>query len=894
MNRATFRKIACLALVLAMLVSAVAMMTVTASAETVAVEKTAPEIVVKGNVDVWDKTTKTEPTQVADDGYILITSAAEFAWFMSQDLTDDTGAAVPDSANYRLTTSIDLGNEKVGDTKLFSGIFDGNGYTIDNFNNDGFFSFSTMSGTIKDLNIINMYVDEGNSKNTSFINLLTGTIDNCNFQYKTFALSRGGGVAHVSAENAVISNCTMSCVEDGFMKSGYHMGGFVCGAGGSTHIVNCTNYSPIKTSGNNYHGGIVADVTSNNVRIENCVNYGDISTTGSDKWGTYFGGIVGYIAESAQDGTVTKITNCINYGNITIPNLGYVGGIVGVDYGAYNNKYSVYYLHLDGCVNYGDITTGSDSSTDESCAGGLIGKAGRGLLVTNSVNYGDLSANGTKAFAGGVVGIRSNTRSGNASLIVRNTTIIGSVTSDFKAGGVAGQHNSDWPGGTSDEKNYYHGVHTENLVITGTITGQYAGGIMGYYTDGTYSTNIILKSTAIASTIVPLGDTTTAGALCGYSSYNRTDGRLCNSLTVTNECFINTNGLEIANTATSTGVVSPESNAAYAPSEYSESILTDGTILATLNASALANGQMPWVQGDTAPELLVCALELDGANLELSGDLVMNLRLDAADLPAGFTYSNVKLATADNMYEGIQDGNYYVFAVKDIPAAEMGTNRDYHIVVEITTGETTVSYKTLAGKSYSPVTYAQNICKRTDEEATKAQNLLQAMVKYAYYAEVMEDGTSAIIDNFNAATGLALTSDIGYTATVRDDVDVSNLGAYVSVGANLNAGVNLVFKVNDASVTALELTAGGSTKTYQAEGGYIEITDVHAGMLKNKLNIKLLAGDSEIVSATYAIGNYLDSVATSGAYTEAQQNAAMAAAMYMLAVGQYQTPAYYN
>ena len=161
-------------------------------------------------------------------------------------------------------------------------------------------------------------------------------------------------------------------------------------------------------------------------------------------------------------------------------------------------------------------------------------------------------------------------------------------------------------------------------------------------------------------------------------------------------------------------------------------------------------------------------------------------------------------------------------------------------------------------------------------------------------AEVMEDGTSAIIDNFNAATGLALTSDIGYTATVRDDVDASSLGAYVTVGANLNAGVNLVFKVNGASVTALELTAGGRTETYQAEGGYIEITDVHAGMLKNKLNIKLLAGDSEIVSATYAIGNYLDSVATSGAYTEAQQNAAMAAAMYMLAVGQYQTPAYYN
>ena len=157
MKRTTFRKIACLTLVLAMLVSAVAMMTVTASAETVAVEKTAPEIVVKGEVSVWDMTTQTEPTQVADDGYILITSAAEYAWVMSNLIDADTN-------NYRLTTSIDLGNQKMGSNKNFAGILDGDGYTIDNFNNDGFFSFSTMSGTIKNLKITNMYMNQSGSK----------------------------------------------------------------------------------------------------------------------------------------------------------------------------------------------------------------------------------------------------------------------------------------------------------------------------------------------------------------------------------------------------------------------------------------------------------------------------------------------------------------------------------------------------------------------------------------------------------------------------------------------------------------------------------------------------------------------------------------------------------
>ena len=895
MNRATFRKIACLTLVLAMLVSAVAMMTVTASAETVAVEKTAPEIVVKGEVDVWDKTTQTEPTQVADDGYYLITNAAEFVWVMNNNKDADAN-------NYRLTINIDMNNGKTSGSKNFEGIFDGDGYTISNFRDVSesvdYYIFGTVTGTIKNLNLasLTMYDQYGKGSKAVIYSLTgDGVVDNCHVQFAEHRVYKGGGVVRYASSNAQITNIITSTIEGYTLKDGYEMGVIVTEATGSVVIANCSNYADVASSGYRQRAGIVSLVRSDEVRVENCNNYGDISTTGASRWESVNAGIVGYINESANDAPLFQINNCANYGNIFCTTEGIVGGIVGMANGAYNGSYVIYTLTLNECFNYGDVSVGNESNTTEIMVGGLVGSSGKSLIVNNSANYGNVYGYGTGTRAGGILGRKNTNQDGSTAIKLFNSANYGDVTSGYVAGGIVGHMGIGWGKGTSAEKAANLGVYLTNSVIAGTISAPTVGGIYGYLTDGTYVGNVVFDSTILASTIVCTSESGQAGILCGYSSYNRADGRFCNSMKVSSSCYIDDNGLTaLANAATTSGVATAATNSGYTPSVYNAGGLTDGTYLALLNAYASTNAQMPWVQGDTAPELLVCALELDGANLELSGDLTMNLRLDAAELPAGFTYGNVKLATDDNVYEGNPIGNYYVFAVKDIPAAEMGANRDYHIVVEITTGETTVSYKTLVGKSYSPVTYAQNICKRTDEEATKAQSLLQAMVKYAYYAEVMEDGASSIIENFNAATGLALTSDIGYTATVRDDVDASSLGAYVSIGANLEAGVNLVFQVNDASVTALELTAGGSTKTYQAEGGYIEITDVHAGMLKNKLNIKLLAGDSEIVSATYAIGNYLDSVATSGAYTEAQQNAAMAAAMYMLAVGQYQTPAYYN
>jgi DNA mismatch repair protein MutL len=202
----------------------------------------------------------------------------------------------------------------------------------------------------------------------------------------------------------------------------------------------------------------------------------------------------------------------------------------------------------------------------------------------------------------------------------------------------------------------------------------------------TTSNDVIDETTGETTTV----KTTTyyAGALAGYLSTNKTY-----TVTVSDTTYINDNGLD--NLFNVAGTLKTAADyATYTPAAYSEAPLTDGTLYARLNAYAAANGQMPWAQGENAPELLVTQVKLHGANLELTGNLTMNLRMKADQLPAGFTYSNVKLVANGTEYVGVDEGEYYTFAVKDIPAAEMGKDRAYYIVVEMKNG----------GKSYLRVT----------------------------------------------------------------------------------------------------------------------------------------------------------------------------------------------
>jgi len=189
--------------------------------------------------------------------------------------------------------------------KPFTGIFDGNGYTISNFTYDyngvnyiGLFGYVT--GEIKDLGLI---APEVNAGTCSRVGSLVGYI------------YRG-----------TITNCYS---EAGSVSGDWYIGGLV-GYNGSGDISNC--YSTGSVTGDNYVGGLVGYNAAGEYftgTISNCYS------TDSVEGGSSVGGLVG--ENQRRDGDLRGvyfygiISNCYSTGSVTGDDD--VGGLVGVSYG---------------------------------------------------------------------------------------------------------------------------------------------------------------------------------------------------------------------------------------------------------------------------------------------------------------------------------------------------------------------------------------------------------------------------------------------------------------------------------------------------------------------------------------------------------------------------------
>ena len=177
----------------------------------------------------------------------------------------------------------------------FTGVFDGIGHTISNFNyiytaTDSIGFFGYVRGVIKDLGLIDPNVDAGTGRDVGSLvgDLVGGTITNCYVE--------GGSVSGVD-----------------------YVGGLVGSNGGT--ITNC--YSTASVWGDRYVGGLVG---SNSGTITNCYSTGSV-------WGDqYVGGLVGLNGRWCIGGTPPTcyygtIINCYSTGSVS----GYysVGGLVG-------------------------------------------------------------------------------------------------------------------------------------------------------------------------------------------------------------------------------------------------------------------------------------------------------------------------------------------------------------------------------------------------------------------------------------------------------------------------------------------------------------------------------------------------------------------------------------
>lgn len=219
-----------------------------------------------------------------------------------------------------------IGSDNVYGDSEFSGVFDGNGYTIiglriyldDDNKPSGMGSstyvglFASVSGTVRNLHMTNVDVE--------------------NQYYYRYGESKRyyahcGAIAARVLETGIIENCSVS----GTVGCRYGDCGGLVGANGGT-INNCYNEAAVTSD--LYAGGIAGCSNGSTAVVSNCYNKGNI-------YGSYAGGagIVGYLYSSS------KIVSSYNVGttkySATSNSLGY--GIAFKDGGTITNCY-----YLDG------------------------------------------------------------------------------------------------------------------------------------------------------------------------------------------------------------------------------------------------------------------------------------------------------------------------------------------------------------------------------------------------------------------------------------------------------------------------------------------------------------------------------------------------------------------
>ena len=545
----------------------------------------APEIVVEGNVSVWDKVTYVEPTQVAEDGYVLITSAEEFAWFLQNTVSGN-------ATNYRLTTNLDMGSKifTASATRVLEGVLDGDGYVVSNLRHgmQGYSGsgclFNAISGTIKDITFQNLMVSSVIGTATFTERLTGGTISNVYFDYQV-ASGRSIGVSTYMevGENGVqpfIENCIVAgSLNYTTPSSGCYGGAFACYLNAGT-ISNCTNYANIKKSIASDTGGIAGTVSSNTASIINCINFGNISNTSTGA----VGGILGSTTKPLT------ITGCINYGDIDT--IDAAGGIIG-NVGAISSSAST--LVMDDCYNYGHITTTGNY------AGGILGKYlySKKITATNCANYGDVIAD---QYAGGFVGKNNGSGAGysNGFINFLNSANYGNVTvTTAYAGGAFGELGSGY---------YNAGYLVQGCVIICDVSAPtYAGGFIGYHNVSRTKDKITIITIQDVYSKVNVFATAEGGYgafLVGLST-NKLEDAITFSITDSKLCIaVAENGVVVENPATvySYGTDGNSVLANY-DTIYSDvlaevAIFTDGTVFQKMNAYAVFHGHKQWTTTD--------------------------------------------------------------------------------------------------------------------------------------------------------------------------------------------------------------------------------------------------------------------------------------------------------
>ncbi|MFI4913226.1 MAG: hypothetical protein ACIAQZ_16335 [Sedimentisphaeraceae bacterium JB056] len=245
-----------------------------------------------------------------------------------------------DLSAYTGTSFHEIGYYNYPNSYGFTGSFDGNGFTIDNFEYDGAIKYSGFfsyidGGTVKNLNFTNAYVSTGGQDTCGvicgFAN--SGSIINCSVSGSVSGDEYIGGI--IGTSKADLQFCSFN----GTVTGRRYVGGIAGNQSSSGGISGC--YANVNlTVSSEAGGGIAGKLTG---QIEKCF------TEGTIQGGQEVGGIAGY-----EYNQYAVITNCYSAASVT--GSYDVGGIVGLCSGYYIG--SGLYATLTNCYFRGTCNVG--------------------------------------------------------------------------------------------------------------------------------------------------------------------------------------------------------------------------------------------------------------------------------------------------------------------------------------------------------------------------------------------------------------------------------------------------------------------------------------------------------------------------------------------------------
>ena len=369
---------------------------------------------------------------------------AETGTALGLDYVDENGVV-------NIKDNLDFTGVEFAPISSFTGIIDGNNFTISNLKLSTYGENTGLFASVKDATVRNLTFDE--SCTISVVNLS--------------GASNAGAVA-----GSVHGNCTFENITSKATITGAtYIGGIVGSAtykNGDILFKGCKNYGAITypniTAVANVSLGGICAANEIGVTYEDCANYGalTIKATGGNKY-LSAGGIVGL-------GSDHDMFNCTNEGEIKIDCRGannvYVAGVVG----------RAHRMHAENCANSANVSISESSECVALYICGVIGTfegtATRETKIYKCSNSGNVTAkcNNTKDIqAGGIIGwikvsgceISECTNSGNIAMT-------SAVTGSYAAGIVTVQTSTLADSNIKTLSKVVNCSNTGNITFTGT------------------------------------------------------------------------------------------------------------------------------------------------------------------------------------------------------------------------------------------------------------------------------------------------------------------------------------------------------------------------------------------------------------------------------------------